>query len=48
MCRSYVCVIQSCLQSKVHIKQIFYSLIEKSFHDDEERNLFYCDSTLGC
>ena len=27
--------------------KIFYSLIRKSFQNDEEWRLFYCDSTLG-
>ena len=26
----------------------FYYLIGKSFENDEEWRLFYCDSTLGC
>ena len=26
----------------------FYYLIGKSFQNDEEWRLFYCDSTLGC
>ena len=28
--------------------EIFYWLIRKSFQNDEEWRLFYCDSTLGC
>ena len=28
--------------------EIFYSLIRKSFQNDEEWCLFYCDSTFGC
>ena len=28
--------------------EIFYYLIRKSFQNDEEWRLFYCDSTLGC
>ena len=33
---------------KVPMKQIFYYRIRKSFQNDEEWHLFYCDSTLGC
>jgi len=29
-------------------KETFYYLIWKSFQNDEEWRLFYCDSTLGC
>ena len=28
--------------------EIFYYLIRKSFQNDEEWRLFYCDSTFGC
>ena len=38
-----------CLQMlKVPLKRIFYGLIFKSFQNDEEWRLFYCDSTLSC
>jgi len=33
---------------EVQVKQFFYYLIRKSFQNDEEWHLFYCDSTLGC
>ena len=32
------------VQNDIH----FYYLIGKSFQNDEEWRLFYCDSTLGC
>ena len=28
--------------------EIFYYRVQKSFQNDEEWRLFYCDSTLGC
>ena len=33
---------------KVYMKWIFYYRIRKSFQNDEEWCLLYCDSTLGC
>ena len=30
------------------MKRFFYYIIRKSFQNDKERRLFYCDSTLGC
>ena len=33
---------------KVPMKRFFYYFIRKSFQNDEEWCLFYCDSTLGC
>ena len=33
---------------KVLMKRIFYYLILKSFQNDKESRLFYCDSTLDC
>ena len=35
------------LELKVPMK-FFYYLIRKSFPNDKEWRLFYCDSTLGC
>ena len=29
-------------------RNFFYYLVRKSFQNDEEWRLFYCDSTLGC
>ena len=34
--------------SKVHVKQIFYQFIRKSFQNNEKWRLFYRDGTLGC
>jgi len=34
--------------SKVHVKQIFYQFIRKSFQNNEKWRLFYRHSTLGC
>ena len=28
--------------------EFFYYLMQKSFQNDKEWHLFYCDSTLGC
>jgi len=33
---------------KVPMKLIFYYLIRKSFQNNKELRLFYCDRTLGC
>ena len=33
---------------KCQWNEIFYYLIRKSFQNDKEWRLFYCDSTLGC
>ena len=35
-------------QLKCLWNEIFYYLIQKSFQNDKEWRLFYCDSTLGC
>ena len=39
-------LVQGCLKCPWH--EIFYYLVRKSFQNDEEWRLFYCNSILGC
>ena len=36
------------MNSSAHETNFFYYLIRKSFQNDKEWRLYYCNSTLGC